>query len=451
MTYIKQKNNIVLLILSIYTLTVFIYRDFGIPTSLGIVILVGILCLEFARTKGKLHVNSTSNAFFALCLFQIIEILRSVIMGNNNQILYIPVLLLLSLCVYTSTASNNGIRITIKIWSIISLVLSIYVIIVAIFPQFYYGYIEKLITEYSRQRIDELLSDGYGVAVGGNIIIICYFVAFIILYNLVELLISSDNKNKLLKILLIIIGFVAFLMINRKTELLALLLSAMFVFFIRIGIASVNRRIRIIFALIMLLALTIVIVFILYKTEHLGRLTKFIETVKTNSNQTASTDVTSGRLVLWSLALEIFSNNPLLGIGWGNYQMYVPDYLSINFDIHNAHNCMLQVLCETGVVGFIIFFSLLLYVFNRVKNNSKMLLRNNNLRLLALNDACMAYQLFFIITMVLDPTIYSLIFWCLYSISIIISINCLRIDKFCRKTMDDVSLINIKEKNFYEK
>ena len=92
-----------------------------------------------------------------------------------------------------------------------------------------------------------------------------------------------------------------------------------------------------------------------------------------NSNQsvtarlaTLNTEDTSvgQRLRYYTQAFETFTENPVLGVGIGNWEIY-----SIEKDAENiigytvpyhAHNDFLEILAETGLPGFILYFSVLL-------------------------------------------------------------------------------------------
>lgn len=63
-------------------------------------------------------------------------------------------------------------------------------------------------------------------------------------------------------------------------------------------------------------------------------------------------DAGSGRLGLWSTGWKLFTENPILGIGLGNFRYY--NWI-INHSERYIHNSYLQILVETGLVGFIIF------------------------------------------------------------------------------------------------
>lgn len=71
----------------------------------------------------------------------------------------------------------------------------------------------------------------------------------------------------------------------------------------------------------------------------------------------------AARLVLWGIAFDLFVHSPILGVGWGNflvlYGSYVSDVSWIPPGIYAAHNIYLQLLSETGIVGFAAFFLLI--------------------------------------------------------------------------------------------
>ncbi len=69
------------------------------------------------------------------------------------------------------------------------------------------------------------------------------------------------------------------------------------------------------------------------------------------------------RLLLWGVAWNLFTQSPVLGVGWGNfvelYGPYLKDFSFIPAGIFATHNTYLQFLTETGIVGFVTFFVLL--------------------------------------------------------------------------------------------
>lgn len=77
---------------------------------------------------------------------------------------------------------------------------------------------------------------------------------------------------------------------------------------------------------------------------------------------------TSGRLDEWRLALRVFSGHPVGGVGLGNYQVVEPSYATQTLNLTTVrqivtiplvvHNTYLQLAAELGVVGLVLFLSI---------------------------------------------------------------------------------------------
>ena len=76
---------------------------------------------------------------------------------------------------------------------------------------------------------------------------------------------------------------------------------------------------------------------------------------------------TTNRLKMWKLALEMFARHPLTGNGWESFKYEYYANLSAKtggmYDYLDAHNVYLQVLAETGVIGFSLFITCIGSVF----------------------------------------------------------------------------------------
>ena len=92
-----------------------------------------------------------------------------------------------------------------------------------------------------------------------------------------------------------------------------------------------------------------------------GFITRFQETMD-------SGDIAMGRYVLWEYAISAFKKNWLLGIGW---HQFAPT-LSIAYNgikVYDVHNIYLQLLCETGIVGFSVYISWMAnFLYRAIKN-----------------------------------------------------------------------------------
>lgn len=91
------------------------------------------------------------------------------------------------------------------------------------------------------------------------------------------------------------------------------------------------------------------------------------------------------RLEIWKTSLRIIKDNFIFGIGFGTFFKYTPLYSSIVVKyIEHCHNIYLQIMLDTGIVGFTIFIVMLVktlikislaYIENKSNNvNSFMLM-----------------------------------------------------------------------------
>lgn len=82
-------------------------------------------------------------------------------------------------------------------------------------------------------------------------------------------------------------------------------------------------------------------------------------------------DVTSAnyavveRLAHWQAALNMARQNPYFGVGLGNYEIVYDDYRLLNWrePLGHAHNYYLNILGETGIIGFATYLALWIGIF----------------------------------------------------------------------------------------
>ncbi len=81
-----------------------------------------------------------------------------------------------------------------------------------------------------------------------------------------------------------------------------------------------------------------------------------------------SADTTfNGRIYFWHAAIDIWKHNKIFGIGMGTFSDYFDKYYHRigNMEAYDAHNIYLQLIAETGIVGFSLF--ILLFITSLVK------------------------------------------------------------------------------------
>ncbi|NJL21418.1 MAG: putative bicarbonate transporter, IctB family, partial [Leptolyngbyaceae cyanobacterium SM1_3_5] len=73
------------------------------------------------------------------------------------------------------------------------------------------------------------------------------------------------------------------------------------------------------------------------------------------------------RINVWSGVIEMIRDRPIIGIGPGNsaFNKIYPRYQRTGFSALSAYSILLEVLVETGIIGFTCFLWLLLVAFNQ--------------------------------------------------------------------------------------
>jgi len=69
------------------------------------------------------------------------------------------------------------------------------------------------------------------------------------------------------------------------------------------------------------------------------------------------------RLLIWGAAYTGWQKSPWIGLGTANFREVMPNF--VNSDAVHAHSIYLQILAETGLIGFTLFFGPLLYLLWR--------------------------------------------------------------------------------------
>jgi len=72
-----------------------------------------------------------------------------------------------------------------------------------------------------------------------------------------------------------------------------------------------------------------------------------------------------GRLDMWASGIRMTANNPVFGVGFGqfadNYRSYAPG--PVRWKARDAHNSFIKAAAETGLIGFIPFMALVVLTF----------------------------------------------------------------------------------------
>lgn len=301
-----------------------------------------------------------------------------------------------------------------KIFINAALFLAIYISFFRIFPGIYNATFYKLLSAQVRKTYSLGLQVGYGLPIGNGYTFADSAIQLGICAVGAKDLAEGETcvRNKIY-ILIMISGI---LLEGRKGELICALFTVIFMYYI-----GSNRSLKVFRNRFFFIILAMgVLILVLGVFNDKGLLTRFLIMYERllNSHSGQSVDFTSGRFQLWGLAVDMFKDNPILGIGWGGFAKHGGDMEYLK----DVHNCLLQLMCETGLIGTILICFPIIVITRR-------LFRLGNCRKKKVltffekksNIFCASVMFYLIILSFLDPDFYGPYFW--YMLAIVVTIS----------------------------
>lgn len=162
----------------------------------------------------------------------------------------------------------------------------------------------------------------------------------------------------------------------------------------------------------LILILVIVGTIVLNTSERLQNVLARFENMSEDGNITS-------RFEFWGKAIELFKENKLTGIGWMHF------YYEGGFD-QAVHNSYIQILCEAGLIGVIIFFPLFIYnfvinmkIFLIVAKNKKNISRTT----LMMTCFSFCYQIYFLLYCLTGNPLFDIYCYGLYYIGSFVCVS----------------------------
>lgn len=164
---------------------------------------------------------------------------------------------------------------------------------------------------------------------------------------------KRNTWNKFMALAGFILSFIAILLSTKRAHLIFVVFSLIVVFYYTNLKCRSNKLFQI--ACILITGLLIIYILTFINSPLTATFQRFFQN---------SEDISNGRFEMWALAVAVFLKNPLTGAGWLGYRYeYAANlYSGVGFYADNAykaqymyldtHNVYLQVLAETGIVGF---------------------------------------------------------------------------------------------------
>lgn len=160
-------------------------------------------------------------------------------------------------------------------------------------------------------------------------------------------------------------------------------------------------------------------------TERISTLTELLPGGSSTPNGVAQDLSLRGRTSELLVALQMFADHPVLGVGLGNYPLLYQQYaqrfgLEFRSEVRQAHNLYLEVASETGLLGFFSFAVLLWGIFSSIWRAQQSLARSG---LTSISNMVVAYAfglLGFLIAALFIHAVYFRNFWVLVGIALAI-------------------------------
>lgn len=186
--------------------------------------------------------------------------------------------------------------------------------------------------------------------------------------------VNSKNENKeifIFKILYFIYLFYLIYSLQSRMVFLSLILGLAVYFIVERKSIIFKYKMMILFLFIILLG---VFTFLMFSKNIIDSNINYLE-------QITSEGSINGRFEMIIIALKMFPDNLLFGIGVNQFALIYPYYSGLNNSfIHHLHNEYIQFLVEYGIIGIFIFI-FFYYEFTKTIIHSFKFLKKNHLHL----------------------------------------------------------------------
>jgi len=406
-------------VLLLFTITFFVYNDFGIRMIFGFAALLYVVLGYLIFRNNNIRLTRIKVLYIIMAAAMTVLPFTGT---AENPTVYVLAIDICALAAIIGDVRRSEMAMAYKILAGFSVLIALYVIAVRIEPKIYFNGVSRFITQESRDMNRQLLRDGYGITLGGNVVFIDYVLSLcgLLTFNLI-MAYKGKLRNKLVYWGILGIGALGMLIVNRKSELLAYMIAVFFCYLIHMSFCTPPEKRKILRITAVFLVAAAGGLVLLGMAGFLNRYLVFIQRLMSNYQGTGlKADVSSGRTSLWKLALTLFLDHPFFGIGWRMFHGYLPFEFS---HLDNAHNNYIQLLCETGITGFLLVVVPMVMMLRETYRNIRVNRRETDREplLMALNITSFGLQISFLIISFLDPCLYKISFWPFFAIAIMLS------------------------------
>lgn len=328
---------------------------YDLNSTKGTYFLFGVIICYFAfMIRGKVMIKTDMKfawAMFILFFALILYILR--ISAFSKEVVTPFVLALCLLLGFKTEYSKTFLRL-IKLTGVFE---TTGILLQFFFPQLYISVMRILVGE--EVCVDILNNQNVGYLTGftsqvgrTSYFFIAYIgvIVFEIIYknrkqNITGVKITGRNMLSLL------IGITALIMTGKRAHFVFGSLAIAITVFI-----FSKSKLRILKATLIVLSLLIIAILTFKYWSNIPTLSRIYDWICSLRNSDDLFILTNGRSNIYDYAIDLWKNNKLFGIGWGNFSRSMA--LDSGFYGWNVHNNYLQILVENGIIGAFIYYGL---------------------------------------------------------------------------------------------
>lgn len=219
-----------------------------------------------------------------------------------------------------------------------------------------------------------------------------------------------DKKQKKINAILLFLTFIALALTMKRSHLIFGIVGCFFTLYFVDNSRHKSKWVWNVFKFMFVCIIAIIVIYQFYGGSEsiVGRLvTTVFNLVNGVDIDTARSDFNAQTILMWL-------RKPVFGYGWGTYIHIGLSALGLNA---NGHNVYLQLLAETGIVGFLSFVSLALFSLQRAIYTVKHIKVTPEQKIFVCVG--LSYQVFFLLYCFTGNCLYEANFYLPYFLSII--------------------------------
>ena len=163
----------------------------------------------------------------------------------------------------------------------------------------------------------------------------------------------QNKKWRIADIILFIAFFAALILTGKRGHILFTTVALILIYLVGYVRGGLSKKLK------QILSFIIIFIVVFLIALQIPAFQNTIERFMVSMLSSDLNDTSSDRIdELWIPALEEFKEHPLTGIGWRQFKYLHPMSNGANNDCHNIY---LQLLCETGILGFCCFMAVFIY------------------------------------------------------------------------------------------